>query len=182
MKALLMVGVFMIAVVAFGLAMEEGGQRQATATAKAPAARPVVKAETLEEMLARLRPADQATLLVYSQAFKENGAAPNAIMRERVVAQWNKTYCDAVSRIKEFSNWTGKVSTIRENGYVEVNIGDYTWVVDINIKPGSPLFEILAGLRYDQPVMVSGRFEKNFCSSVWMDRHISVRLTGIRPL
>jgi hypothetical protein len=49
-------GCFLIAVVAFGLAMEEGGQRQATATAKAPAARPVVKAETVEEMLARLRP------------------------------------------------------------------------------------------------------------------------------
>ena len=141
--------------------------------ATAPPVDPVVQA----------RPADEAALMTHDQDSAEMRAAPNDIIRTQVEARLDKAFCAAVNKVKEFSNWTGRVQRINFNGYFEIDLGGYITLHDIDITPSTELFKVIAALREGQPIKVSGYFKHGAeACSIFVNREFSVHLTKITPL
>ena len=156
-----------------GASLDESGSERGVS---AKAVDPVVQA----------RPPDEAALLTYdgswNKAYAEVGAAPNVIVRNQVESRWDKRFCAAMNKLKYFNNWTGRVGDINFNGYFEVELGEYINVYEI-IEPSAKAFTVISGLRYNQPIKVSGYFLHGpEACSVFNDRRFKVYLTSIAPL
>jgi len=153
-----------------GASLDEPGPEKGDT---APPVDPVVQA----------RPADEAALMTHDQDSAEMRAAPNDIIRTQVEARLDKAFCAAVNKVKEFSNWTGRVQRINFNGYFEIDLGGYITLHDIDITPSTELFKVIAALREGQPIKVSGYFKHGAeACSIFVNREFSVHLTKITPL
>lgn len=138
-----------------------------------PAVDPIVQA----------RPKDEADLMTFDQASAEVRGAPNDIIRQQVEDRWDKAFCAAVGNVTNFLNWTGRVETINENGYFEVDLGGYITLVDIGIVKGSDLYKVITGLHQDQPVKISGYFTHGGeACDIFVNRKFGVHLSVISPL
>jgi hypothetical protein len=146
--------------------------------------KPVASAAPPADPVEQAQPRDEAALMMEDQAFHEVRAAPNDIIERQVEDHWAKAFCTAVGNVKNFSNWTGRVSRIRDNGYFVVRLGGEGGgliIEDIGIVPGSDLYRAISGLHYNQPIKMSGYLTRVTCET-WYDYDIEVHFTSISPL
>ena len=142
------------------------------------------------ERVRKLRPADEAAIMLNEwvrNSSKEAKAAPNDIAREPIEKKWEQRYCDATNKLKTFKEWTGLVWTIKSTGYFEVKLDadDLTRVYELDLKPGTPIFNVISTLREKQAIKMSGTFVQpvNHCaSSMVFSAEFRVNFTKIEPL
>jgi hypothetical protein len=117
--------------------------------------KPVASAAPPADPVEQARPRDEAALMMEDQASHEVRAAANDIISRQVEDRWAKAFCAAIGNVKNFSNWTGRVSRIRDNGYFVLDLGGGLIIDDIGIVPGSDLYRAISGLHYRQPIKMS---------------------------
>jgi len=107
------------------------------------------------------RPKDEEAFISIPEKAADAEEHPlNDIVEREISDRWNKIYCNAANKIDHFENWTGRISAIHDTGYFEVDLGGMTKVQD-ELKPGTPLFNVISSLKEGQGVMVSGLFNRD---------------------
>jgi len=122
----------------------------------------------------------QRLLAEYARLKKLYTAAPNNVVQYQLEQQWERYYCAAMPSGGNFTNWTGRLAQLTQDGTtvnLTISLGDGFSLANAygsTIEVDSPAYKLMSNLRADDLVTVTGQLATDTSSNCNMnERHLS---------